>query len=243
MGVEREPLRDRRVLVVDDDAGIREVMAGYLGSHGLHVDTAADAVSMERVLARNPVDLVLLDVLMPPGEDGLSVCRRLSGRQGPAVILMSAMGSEVDRIVGLELGATDYVAKPCNPRELLARVRAVLRRTCVGPVTTRGVNVRFAGWELDLLARSLRAPDGAFVDLTGGEYALLRAFVENPQRVLNRDELLDLVMGEMTDAFDRAIDVQICRLRKKMNLQTAPELIRTIRHEGYMFTTKVTRRD
>jgi two-component system, OmpR family, response regulator len=231
-----------RILMVDDDPGIRDVVSDFLGRHGYTVETAGDARGMEQVMARGPVDLIVLDVMMP-GEDGLSICRRLAAANGPPVIMLSAMGEETDRIVGLELGADDYLPKPCNPRELLARVRAVLRRRQEprgGTDSALGAGVGFAGWWLDLVRRELRSPQGVVVNLSSGEFSLLRAFVERPQRVLTRDQLLDLARGRDSEAYDRAIDVQISRLRRKLE-DSAGELIRTVRSEGYMFTAKVTR--
>ena len=232
-----------RILMVDDDPGIRDVVSDFLRRHGFAVETAGDGREMESVLSRGPVDLVVLDIMLP-GEDGLAICRRLAGADGPAIIMLSAMGEETDRIVGLELGADDYLPKPCNPRELLARIRAVLRRrqeprSSEGPL---GAGCAFAGWRLDLVRRELRSPQGVVVNLSSGEFSLLRAFVERPQRVLTRDRLLDLARGPDTEAYDRAIDVQISRLRKKLDDGAAgQELIRTIRNEGYLFTAKVTR--
>ena len=231
-----------RILMVDDDPGIRDVVSDFLGRHGYNVETAADAREMDEALQRGPVDLVVLDVMLP-GEDGLAICRRLvGGDEGPPIIMLSAMGGDTDRIVGLEVGADDYVSKPCNPRELLARVRAVLRRTeqrTDAPAATAGCE--FAGWRLDLLRRELRSPQSVVVHLSTGEFGLLRAFVENPQRVLTRDQLLELARGPESDAFDRAIDVQISRLRRKLDDGRGQDLIRTVRNEGYMFTPKVRR--
>jgi two-component system OmpR family response regulator len=232
-----------RILIVDDDPGIRDVVSDFLGKHGYEVDTAADGKAMDAALARNGIDLVVLDVMMP-GEDGLAICRRLSAQPGgPAIIMMSAMGEETDRIVGLELGADDYVPKPCNPRELLARIKAVLRRRREprGGDAPIGAACEFAGWRLDLVRRELRSPQGVVVNLSSGEFSLLRAFVEHPQRVLTRDQLLDFARGRDSDAYDRAIDVQISRLRRKLDDGSGDELIRTIRSEGYMFAPKVTR--
>jgi len=220
-----------RILMVDDDPGIRDVVSEFLGRHGYTVETAGDASEMEAVLARGPVDLVVLDIMLP-GEDGLAICRRLAGPEGPAIIMLSAMGEETDRIVGLELGADDYLPKPCNPRELLARVRAVLRRR-QEPRPSEGelgAGCEFAGWRLDLVRRELRSPQGVIVNLSSGEFTLLRAFV------------LDLARGPDSDAYDRAIDVQISRLRKKLDDgSSGVELIRTIRNEGYLFNARVTR--
>ncbi|MES2723018.1 MAG: response regulator [Pseudomonadota bacterium] len=230
-----------RILMVDDDPGILDVVSDFLGKHGYLVETAGDAREMEQALERGPVDLIVLDVMLP-GEDGLSIARRLSG-EGPPIIMLSAMGEDTDRIVGLELGADDYLAKPCNPRELLARVRAVLRRAEQrGQANNIGAGCEFAGWRLDLVRRELRSPPGVVVNLSSGEFSLLRAFVERPQRVLTRDQLLDFARGPASDAFDRAIDVQISRLRRKLDDGGGgTDLIRTIRNEGYMFTAKVKR--
>ena len=232
-----------RIVVVDDDPGIRDVVHEFLSRHGYEVETAPDAAGLYRALQRGTVDLVVLDVMLP-GEDGLAVCKRLAASGGPAVIMLSAMGEETDRIVGLELGADDYLPKPCNPRELLARVRAVLRRRSEPhrPDSDVGAQCEFAGWRLDLIRRELRSPDGAVVNLSGGEFSLLRTFVERPLRVLTRDQLLEFARGPDSDAYDRAIDVQISRLRRKLDDGGGNELIRTVRNEGYMFTTKVTRR-
>ena len=232
-----------RILMVDDDPGIRDVVSDFLGKHGYRVDTAGDATEMEAALERGPVDLIVLDVMLP-GEDGLAICRRFAnGEGGPPIIMLSAMGEDTDRIVGLELGADDYLAKPCNPRELLARVRAVLRRRRE-PRGDESLDAacEFAGWRLDLVRHELRSPEGAVVNLSSGEFSLLRAFVERPQRVLSRDQLLEFARGPQSDAFDRAIDVQISRLRRKLDDSgSGQELIRTVRNEGYIFTPKVSR--
>jgi len=177
-----------------------------------------------------------------PGEDGLSICRRLAARNGPPVIMLSAMGEEVDRIVGLELGADDYLAKPCNPRELLARIRAVLRRREEGGGRlSADLGYSFAGFQLDMSRRQLKAPNGVLVLLTAGEFALLLAFLAHPNRVLSRDELLERARGGEADVFDRAIDVQISRLRRKLHACTERELILTYRGSGYMFDADVRR--
>jgi two-component system OmpR family response regulator len=231
-----------RILMVDDDPGILDVVSDFLGRHGFTVETAVDAREMERVLARGAVDLVVLDVMLP-GEDGLTICRRLAAGGGPPIIMLSAMGGDADRIVGLELGADDYLAKPCNPRELLARVKAVLRRADQrADQSAVDAACEFAGWRLDLVRRELRSAQGVVINLSSGEFSLLRAFVERPQRVLTRDQLLDYARGPHSEAFDRAIDVQISRLRRKLDDgDEGQDLIRTIRNEGYMFTPKVRR--
>ena len=228
-----------RILVVDDDPGIREVLCDYLGQHGYVARGAASAAEMDRALADGPTDLIVLDLMMP-GEDGLSVVRRLSG--APPVVMLSAMGEDTDRIVGLELGADDYLAKPCNPRELLARIRAVLRRPREDEAAS-GAALTFDGWRLDLVRRELSQPNGEVVTLSAGEFGLLRAFAERPGRVLTRDQLLEAARGAEADVFDRAMDVQISRLRKKLDDGSGRELIATIRGEGYRFDGRVRRAD
>ena len=231
----------RHILVVDDDEELRGQISLYLTEHGFHVHEAADARSMDLVLACEPVDLIVLD-LMLPGEDGLSICRRLSDGGGPAIIMLSAMGEEIDRVLGLELGADDYLAKSASPRELVARVRAVLRRQdeVRGGAPRKGAAYHFLGFSLDVVRRRLRAPNGTTVLLTGGEYALLQVLLEHPQRILSRDQLLDMTRGADAEVFDRAIDVQISRLRRKLD-DPAAQLIKTCRGAGYLLDTPVSR--
>jgi two-component system OmpR family response regulator len=231
------------ILVVDDDPDLRNLITEFLSGRGYRVLAAQNAAEMQSVIDAERPDLVILDVMMP-GEDGLSVAQRLASETGPAVIMLSALGDDTDRIVGLEIGADDYLAKPCNPRELLARVRAVLRRQRAGESAAQAREGRlyeFAGWRLDVLRRDLRDPTGIFIDLSDGEFALLRSFVEHPQRVLSRDQLLEYAHGNTRDVFDRAIDSQISRLRRKLNERADAELIRTVRNEGYMLLPKVIR--
>jgi two-component system, OmpR family, response regulator len=231
-----------RILVVDDDADLRKLISDFLAAHGYCVDTAENVAGMHRAIERARPDLVILDVMMP-GEDGLTAARQLAASRGPAVIMLSALGSDTDRIVGLEIGADDYLAKPCNPRELLARVRAVLRRrlgTDVEPPGTTGV-YDIGGWRLDVQRRDLRDPSGVYIDLSDGEFDLLRCFAEHPQRVLSRDQLLDLARGGSREIYDRAIDSQVSRLRRKLNERSETELIRTIRNEGYLLVPAVRR--
>ncbi len=237
-----QALTQRHILVVDDDAELRAQVSAYLADHGFMVHGAANARQMEAALAEAPIDLIVLD-LMLPGEDGLSICKRLSASGGPAIIMLSAMGEEVDRILGLELGADDYLPKSSSPRELMARVRAVLRRQeeARGGAPRKGANYQFLGFTLDTVRRQLRAPNGTAILLTAGEYSLLRAFLEHPQRILPRDQLLDLARGEDSDVYDRAIDVQISRLRRKLHAFSADEIIRTYRGAGYLFDAAVTR--
>jgi two-component system OmpR family response regulator len=235
-------LPPRNVLVVDDDMQLREQMTCYLRDNGYHVDAAGNAAELDDALSAAPVDLIILDVMMP-GEDGLSICRRLSAHGGPAIIMVSAMGDEVDRVLGLELGADDYLAKPCSPRELLARVRAVFRRLEEvregGP--RRGKTCHFLGFALDTRRRQLRAPNGTTILLTAGEFALLNVFLDQPRRILSRDQLLDLARGTQSEVFDRAIDVQISRLRRKLHACVNEEIIKTVRGAGYLLDAKVTR--
>ncbi len=231
------------ILVVDDDPELRKLIGDFLVGHGYRVQVAENAAAMRTAIAAEKPDLVILDVMMP-GEDGLSAARRLAAGQGPPVIMLSALGSDTDRIIGLEVGADDYLPKPCNPRELLARVRAVLRRRAApGPTLQPAPSARyeFAGWKLDLLRRELHDPAGTFINLSDGEFSLLRTFIEHPQRVLSRDQLLDITRGNDIEVYDRAIDSQISRLRRKLNERTNTELIRTVRNEGYMLLAKVTR--
>ncbi|MBA2934714.1 response regulator [Sphingomonas sp. CGMCC 1.13654] len=239
------PVADRaaaalaHLLVVDDDAGIRVLLAERLGAYGYQVTAAGSVAEMDRVLSRGGIDLILLDVMMP-GEDGLSACRRLIQQGGPPVIILSALGDEQDRIVGLEIGADHYLSKPCSPREILAHVRALLRRNSASDAQAEGRRgYAFDGWRMDLDSHELFDPEGVLVHLSDGEFAVLRAFVEHPRRVLAREALLHAARGPDSDAFDRAIDVQVSRLRRKLRAGES-DLIRTVRNEGYLFVPKVT---
>ena len=235
------------ILVVDDDREIRDLVVRYLSGHGLRARGAADGREMRKALEDWSIDLVILD-LMLPGEDGLTLCRTLRATSRIPIIMLTAMGEETDRIVGLEMGADDYVAKPFNPRELLARIKAVLRRVEDMPSRVSGDAERpglhmFEGWQLDLDRRELISPQDVLVSLSAGEYELLSAFVTHPQRVLTRDQLLDLARGRQALPFDRAIDVQVSRLRRKIEVDPAsPKLIKTVRSGGYMFTPKVVKK-
>jgi two-component system OmpR family response regulator len=233
------------LLVVDDDREIRQLVTRFLERHGYRVSTADGGAAMDRALEGGAFDLVILD-LMLPGEDGLSLCRRLRQRSAVPVIMLTALGDEADRIVGLEMGADDYLPKPFNPRELLARIRAVLRRSRQPETRAAGANApgvfRFAGWSLDSTRRELRDPDGVLVTLTAGEYGLLLALVERPQHVLSRDQLLDLTRGREAGPFDRSVDVQLGRLRRKVEVDPkSPELIKTVRGGGYVLAAAVSR--
>ena len=231
------------ILVVDDDREIRDLLARFLSRHGFRVTGARDGREMRRALGSWSIDLVILD-LMLPGEDGLSLCRELRTRSQIPVIMLTMMGEETDRIIGLEMGADDYLAKPFNPRELLARMKAVLRRARRVPAVPQDGRRRifeFAGWTLDVGRRRLASPQGLIVDLSAGEFDLLVAFVEHPQTVLNRDQLLDLAHGRAEVPFDRSMDMQISRLRHKIEADPKePELIKTVRGEGYMLAADVT---
>ncbi|WP_041633388.1 response regulator [Magnetospirillum gryphiswaldense] len=236
------------ILVVDDDHEIRDLLARFLAKHGLHVSTARDGAEMTKLLDAHGIDLVVLDLMMP-GEDGLSLTRRLRA-QGCTlpIIMLTAMAEDTDRIVGLEVGADDYLPKPFNPRELLARIKAVLRRAPAESDTAAptsgggGHRLRFDGWVLDMATRDLTDPDGVVLTLSAGEFDLLRAFVEHPRRVLSRDQLLDLARGRQAIPFDRSIDIQVSRLRRKLNDDPKePQLIKTVRGGGYLFTPDVVR--
>jgi two-component system OmpR family response regulator len=230
--------RTDKILVVDDDARIRDLLRRYLTQEGFEVILAEDGKALNRLMLRETADLIVLDLMMP-GEDGLSACKRLSGKGRPPIIMLSALGDDADRIVGLEIGADDYVPKPCNPRELVARARAVLRRGRDAD-TNAAEAVRFAGFRLDIARRELHDPDGVVIPLSAGEFRLLRAFVERPQRVLSREQLLDYAFDNDADVFDRAVDVQVSRLRRKLERPGGAEIIRTVRGEGYLFAVKPT---
>lgn len=231
------------LLVIDDDREIRNLLSRFLRQHGFRVDVAADGQEMQRLLSAGRIDLLILDRVLP-GKDGLTLCREVRASSRVPIILLTLLGSETDRIVGLELGADDYLAKPFNPQELLARVRAVLRRVNDLPVqnSIQGFPVlRFAGWALDRGRRRLEAPDGVLVALTDGEFDLLVALAEHPQVVLSREQILDLARGRSAVAFDRSVDMQVTRLRRRIEVDPEnPELIRTIRNKGYVFTPAVT---
>ncbi|WP_300534266.1 response regulator [Sphingosinicella sp.] len=232
------------IAVVEDDNEIRALVTGLLARVGFEVSGCRSGAELDRLLERQRVDLAVLDIMLP-GEDGLSICRRLRARGDLAVLMVTAKGEDVDRIIGLEIGADDYLAKPFNPRELVARVRAILRRTRetnrVSVAAQPSERYRFGGWTLDVGARALASPAGDAVDLTGGEFDLLLAFITHPQRVLNRDQLLDWTRGRSAGPFDRAIDVQLSRLRRKLGDNGGAALIKTVRGGGYLFAASVER--
>jgi two-component system, OmpR family, response regulator len=231
------------ILIVDDHREIRELVSRVLCKEGFRVTTAADGRAMHNAFADGRIDLILLD-LMLPGEDGLSLCRGLRARSDIPIIMLTAKGDEVDRVIGLEMGADDYLPKPFGSRELVARIRAVLRRGRRSPAETpqHSSRYRFDQWVLDAGARELIRTDGVTVSLSSGEYDLLMALVEHPQRVLSRDQLLDLARGRSANAFDRSIDTQVSRLRKKIEADPGdPKIIKTVWGGGYTLTTAVSR--
>lgn len=236
---------EAHILVVEDDGEMRALIARFLRQNGYRVTAVRDGREMWETLAGTPVDLVLLDIMLP-GQSGLDLCRALRAKSGVPVIMVTARGGETDRVLGLELGADDYIPKPFGRAELLARVRALLRRargeTGTPQAGASGGFLRFTGWTLDTRRRELIAPDGTSIDLSGGEYDLLLAFCEHPQRVLSRDQLLDLARSRTAIGIDRSVDVMVSRLRRKIEpTDDSPAMIKTIRGAGYMFVPPVTR--
>ena len=241
---EGEMQRAPHLLVVDDDPEIRNLLSKLLTDRGYRVETAREEQEMRHVLMSSRIDLVILD-LMLPGKDGLTICRELRALKPIPIIMLTARGDPTDRVIGLEIGADDYLPKPFDVRELEARIKAVLRRSSA-EITTSGGDLGstfvFAGWKLDAGQRRLLSPDGVVVELTSGEFDLLLVFVERPERVLSRDQLMDLARGRDATAFDRSIDVQVSRLRRKIEYDAkVPELIKTVRTGGYLFTPMVER--
>ncbi|WP_137127592.1 response regulator [Roseomonas sp. HF4] len=235
---------EAHVLVVEDDGEMRNLIAKFLRQNGYRATGARDGREMWETLANAAVDLILLDVMLP-GQSGLDLTRALRAKSQVPIIMVTARGDEADRVLGLELGADDYIPKPFSRPELLARIRAVLRRAQGNDQRASGLvadRLLFAGWALDTRRRELTAPDGVAVDLSGGEYDLLLAFCEHAQRVLSRDQLLDLARNRVSDALDRTVDVMVSRLRRKMEpTEESPTIIKTIRGAGYMFVPAVAR--
>ena len=230
----------KAILIVDDDREILELLRSFLSKHGYLAYTAERTEAADKLLGMHKLDLLILDVMMP-GEDGLAYCRRIRGSNDIPIIMLTALGEETDRIVGLEIGADDYLPKPFNPRELLARVKAVLRRSPehASDDSRRNMHriVEFENWQLNTAKRELKSSTNVMTSLTAGEYELLLAFIDNPQRVLNRDQLLDITRGRSAGPFDRSIDVQLSRLRKKIEPNPKePSIIKTVRNGGYIFT-------
>ncbi|MDG1858841.1 MAG: response regulator [Emcibacteraceae bacterium] len=225
------------ILVIDDHADIRDPLAKYLTNHGMRASTASGGVEMDKVLSTSSIDLIVLDIMMP-GEDGFSICRRIQDGAKIPVILLTALTDETDRIVGLELGADDYVSKPFNPRELLARIKSVLRRTNMLPekaVVKKGT-VKFDGWTFELASKEIISKDGVSIRLSSGEHTLLCTFVEHVDTVLSRDQLLDITRGREAQLFDRSIDNQVSRLRQKIEEDPKnPKIISTKWGGGYIF--------
>jgi two-component system OmpR family response regulator len=236
--------RTAHIMVVDDDEQICSLLSKFLTRYDYRVTTARDGKQMFRALEVSAIDLIILD-LMLPGDDGFDLCRKIRASSAVPIIMLTAMKEDTDRIIGLELGADDYLGKPFNTRELLARVKAVLRRSAArqrpSDETTSGM-LEFDGWRIDLTKRELRNPEGALVQLTGGEFDLLAAFADHAGRVLTRDQLLDIARGRASEVFDRSIDVQVSRLRRKIEVDPKePALIKTVRSGGYIFSATVTR--
>jgi two-component system OmpR family response regulator len=233
------------LLIVDDDRDIRELLAEYLTKNGFQVTAVANGRQMRAALEVNAVDLLILD-LMLPGEDGLALCRdlRTGKTKGIPILMLTARSDETDRVIGLEMGADDYLTKPFAARELMARIRAVLRRTRMLPPkmheTEAAHRIGFGDWMLDTTARHLLDASGTMVSLSGAEYRLLRVFLDHPQRVLNRDQLLNLTQGREAELFDRSIDLLVSRLRQRlMEDAREPRYIKTVRSEGYVFAAAV----
>ncbi len=230
------------ILIVDDDAEIRSLLSQYLVKNGLRVTAAADGRGMWQALDAGQIDLIVLD-LMLPGDDGLTLCRNLRAKSDIPVIMLTARGEETDRIVGLEMGADDYLAKPFSARELLARIKAILRRARSLPENLQpdsARHIRFADWVLDTARRQIISAANVVTPLSGAEYRLLRIFLSHPNRVLNRDQLVDLTQGKEADPLDRSIDVQVSRLRNRLGDDPRePRLIKTVRGEGYVLAVDV----
>ena len=237
--------RAEHILIVDDNYEIRDLLGQYLNKHGFRVSLAENGQVMRKVVEREVIDLIVLDLMMP-GDDGLTLCRELRGKENsPAIIMLTAMGEETDRIVGLEMGADDYVGKPFSPRELMARIKAVLRRSrhIAEPSVSSGGRIRFERWTFNLDQHQLEDEAGVIIPLSTAEFRLLDVLVKNPRRVLTRDQLIDLTKGKEALPFDRSIDNQVSRLRKKIEPDPKhPSLIKTIWGGGYMFAADISQR-
>ena len=234
-----------RVLLVDDDSEIRELLGDYLRGYGIEATAVADGAAMRQAFAPGRFDLVILD-LMLPGEDGISLCRALRAQSDVPIIMLTARGEAADRVLGLEIGADDYVVKPFDPRELVARIRSLLRRVAGGNGaagdTVEADEIRFNDWRLNRVTRQLTDPAGMLIPLSNAEFRLLWVFIERPRRLLTRDQLLDAARGRAAEAFDRSIDLLVSRLRQKLNDDPkAPRLLKTVRGEGYMFDARVSK--
>lgn len=227
------------ILIVEDDPDIRQLVGELMRKEGFAVEEAEDAIAMDAVFARMRPDLMILD-LMLPGEDGLSICRRIRAQDNLPILMLTAKSDEIDRVVGLEMGADDYLAKPFGPRELLARVRALLRRSGAQPQAAPSRRLTFDRFVVDLDARQLSGSDGSAMTLTSAEFDLLACFVQRPRRVLTRDQILDWMRGRSADPFDRTVDMLVSRLRRKLDTASpGSSLISTVRNGGYLFTAPV----
>lgn len=237
--------RADHILIVDDDAELRRLLSGFLERYGYRTSSVADGQGMRDLLKLRQIDLIVLDVMLP-GSDGVALCREVRTESSCPIIMLTARGDPVDRVVGLEVGADDYMPKPFDPRELLARIRSVLRRTRQPPSRPderAWKQLRFAGWTLDSSARSLRDPHGSPVSITESEFRLMLLLAENANRVLTRDDIMELTVGRQASPTDRRIDVQVCRLRSLLGDDgREPKLIRTLRNRGYMLVSEVERR-
>ncbi|MCF3640186.1 response regulator transcription factor [Rhizobium sp. TRM95111] len=234
------PLIAQQILLVEDDHQIASMVLELLSEHGYDGLAAQNAIDMDRAIRATSFDLIILDAMLP-GEDGFSICRRLRATSATPILMLTALGEDVDRIVGLELGADDYVTKPFNPRELVARIKALLRRASYGPARTNRKDVLlFAGWQIDPMRRQLRDPDGVQVSLTTAEFDVLLAFCRNPGAVLTREQLLGLTHAGLAGPVERSIDVHVSRIRQKIEMNARePTFIKTVRLGGYMFTPDV----
>jgi two-component system OmpR family response regulator len=230
------------ILIVDDDRDIRDLLSEYLHKQGYRTSVAADGRAMRSIMSRTVPDLIILD-LMLPGEDGLILCREIRALSDIPILMLTARSDEVDRIVGLEMGADDYLAKPFSPRELVARIKSILRRSRALPSNLKPDQAKlfhFAGWTLDISTRNLLSPDGISIALSGTDFKLLRIFLDHPNRVLNRDQLIDLTQSRDAGPFDRSIDLQVSRLRRRLNDPPKdPAIIKTARGEGYVLAAEV----
>jgi two-component system OmpR family response regulator len=230
----------KHILVVDDDPEIRTLIAEYLERNGFRASTLPDGRELMRTLEERAIDLLVLDLMMP-GIDGLTLCREVRSKSRLPVLILSARGEDVDRIVGLEMGADDYLAKPFHPRELLARIRAILARSTPSEPAAEAEEYRFDQFRLDMVRRELARADGRKVSLTGAEFELLAIFLARPNRVLSRDTLVELTQGREAPAYDRSIDVRVSRLRQALGDSREPKLLKTVYGEGYVLTAKVER--
>lgn len=234
----------QHILIVDDDAGIRDLLGQFLQKHGFKTSLASGGEVMREILAKESIDLVILDIMMP-GEDGITLCKQLRQYSQIPIIMLTAATDDIDRIIGLEMGADDYISKPFNPRELLARIKAILRRSAqTGSSIIKGSadisTYSFSGWRFNKLERRLYSPDGIEISLSTGEYNLLLVFLKHPHHVLSRDQLLDLTRNRSAGPYDRSIDIQISRIRHKIEIDhKAPQIIKTVRGGGYVLSTEV----